>query len=67
MRLADKVALITGCFQWNWSGSFCLLFAQKAKIVAVDKNVAGGEETACVKEAGGDAIFVKADVSACCG
>ncbi|MCA9040677.1 MAG: glucose 1-dehydrogenase [Planctomycetaceae bacterium] len=64
MRLKDKVALITGASSGIGRES-CLLFAQEgAKIVAVDMNVDGGEETAAlVKEAGGEAIFVKADVS----
>ncbi len=64
MRLQDKVALITG----GGSGigrATALLFAQEgAAIVIVDVNAAGGAETvALVEEAGGQAVYVYADVS----
>ena len=64
MRLQDKVALITG----GSSGigrETALLFAQEgARIVVVDVNDTAGEETvADIKAAGGDAIYVHADVS----
>lgn len=59
----DKVALVTG----GGSGigrAAALTFAREgAKVVIVDMAVAGGEETVkIIKEAGGDAIFYKADV-----
>ena len=64
MRLADKVALITGAAS-GIGKETAILFAQEgAKIVVVDLNVSDGEKTMSeVKSAGGDAIYVKADVS----
>jgi NAD(P)-dependent dehydrogenase (short-subunit alcohol dehydrogenase family) len=64
MRLANKVALITG----GGSGigrETALLFAKEgAAIVAADVNAAGGNETvALVAAAGGRAVYVHADVS----
>ena len=63
-RLDGRVAIITG----SGSGIGCataILFAEEgAKVVIVDWAVEGGEETLkMIKEAGGEAIFVKADVS----
>lgn len=64
MRLENKVALITGA----GSGIGCetaLLFAKEgAKVVAVDINDAGGQETVkTIQSGGGQAIYVHADVS----
>jgi NAD(P)-dependent dehydrogenase (short-subunit alcohol dehydrogenase family) len=64
MRLQNKVALITG----GGSGigrETALLFAKEgAALVLADVNDAGGEETAqMVRGAGGQAIYVHADVS----
>lgn len=64
MRLKDKVALITG----GGSGigrETCLLFATEgAKVVVVDVNDPAGNETvAMLKKQGGDACYVRADVS----
>lgn len=62
--VAGKVAVVTG----GGSGigrSTALVFSREgAKVVVADVTVEGGEETvSLVKKAGGDAIFVKTDVS----
>jgi len=65
MRLADKVAIITGASS-GIGRSTAYLFAKEGArlVVANDINVAGGEETAAtIKANGGEAIFVKTDVS----
>lgn len=64
MRLKDKVALITGA--GNGIGrETALLFAQEgAAVVAADVADAAGEQTvADIKAAGGQAVYVHADVS----
>lgn len=64
-KLQGKVALVTG----GSSGigrAAALAFARKGAkvVVTADKNVAGGEETVnMIKQASGEAAFVKADVS----
>lgn len=63
-RLDGKVALVTG----GGSGigqATALIFAREgAKVVVADINVEGGEETVRqIQAAGGDATFVKTDVS----
>ena len=64
MRLQNKTALITG----GSSGigrETALLFAREgANIVVVDVNDTGGNETVTlIREAGGEAVYVHADVS----
>ena len=62
--LKDKVALITGGS--SGIGRACAqIFAREgAKVVVTDVNVTGGEETVrAIQEAGGEASFVRADVS----
>jgi NAD(P)-dependent dehydrogenase (short-subunit alcohol dehydrogenase family) len=64
MRLQDKVALITGA--GNGIGrETALLFAREgASVVAVDINEADGQDTVrLINEAGGRALFTRADVS----
>ena len=64
MRLVDKVALITGAASGIGRASAKLFAKQGARVVVVDRNERAGEE---VQEeillAGGEALFVKADVS----
>lgn len=64
MRLAEKVALITGAGSGIGRES-ALLFAQEgAAIVVVDVNDGGGAETVAMIEAnGGEATYVHADIS----
>ncbi|HYM71552.1 MAG TPA: SDR family NAD(P)-dependent oxidoreductase, partial [Stellaceae bacterium] len=64
MDFTGKVALITGA--GNGIGrAAALAFAKAgAKVVVVDRDVAGGEATAgIIKQQGGDARFVAADVT----
>jgi 3-oxoacyl-[acyl-carrier protein] reductase len=64
MRLKDKVALITGVAVGIGRAEARLFSAEGAKIVASDINEAGAKETvALIKASGGEAIFVKADVT----
>ena len=64
MRLRDKVAVVTG----GASGigrAICKLFSSEgARVVIADINSEGGLETSDLIEAnGGNALFVKTDVS----
>src|SRR5690349_20767208 len=64
MKLAGKVALITGSGSGIGRASAYALAAEGASIVVSDVNVAGGEETVRQLQAnGGKAVFVKCDVS----
>lgn len=64
MRLADKVALITGAGS-GIGREAALLFAQEgAQVVVSDVNENAGKETvSLIKSASGEATFVRADVS----
>ena len=65
MRLKDKVALITGAGSGFGRASSILFSREGAKIAVVDiDRTSGREETvALIKEKGGDALFLKVDVS----
>lgn len=60
----QKVAFVTGAGS-GIGRATALLFAQRgAKVAVVDLNPEGGEETvALIRAAGGEALFIKADVS----
>jgi len=64
MRLADKVAIITGASSGIGRASAYLFAKEGAKLAVADIDDAGGEETvATIKADGGEAIFVHTDVS----
>ncbi len=64
MRLANKVALITGAGSGIGRESALLFAKEGAAIAVVDLNEAAGQETvALVAAAGGRAVFIRADVS----
>ncbi len=62
--LKNKVAIVTGASS-GIGRAIALMWAREgAKVVVSDVNVAAGEETAAlVRAAGGDALFVAADVA----
>ena len=64
MRLKDKVAIITGATSGIGRAGAILFAREGAKVVVVGRRKAAGEETVRrIKGMGGEAIFVKADVS----
>ena len=64
MRLANKVAVITGAGSGMGRASAILFAKEGAKVVVADINDSGGEETvSMIKSGGGEAIFVHTDVS----
>jgi NAD(P)-dependent dehydrogenase (short-subunit alcohol dehydrogenase family) len=64
MRLKDQVALITGAASGIGKETALLFAAEGASVVAVDINLAAaGEVVTAIRNAGGAAIAVQADVS----
>jgi NAD(P)-dependent dehydrogenase (short-subunit alcohol dehydrogenase family) len=63
-RLENKVAIITGGSAGIGRASAVLFAKEGAKVVVADCNVKAGEDSArMIREKGGDAMFVKTDVS----
>ena len=63
-RLKGKIVLITGGSSGIGRAAAQLFFREGAKVVIADINVEGGEETArSITDAGGEAHFVRTDVS----
>ena len=64
MRLADKVAIITGAGSGMGRAAAQMFAAEGASVVVADYDEAAGSETAAlVTQSGGEASFVRADVS----
>ncbi len=64
MRLEGKTAVVTGSAQGIGRAVVQAFAREGARVVAVDLNEAGGEETVgLVREKGGEAVFFRADVS----
>ncbi len=63
-RLEDKVALITGGGSGIGRASSLLFAREGARVAVADYAVEGGQETVSqVRSAGGEALFIQADVS----
>jgi NAD(P)-dependent dehydrogenase (short-subunit alcohol dehydrogenase family) len=64
LRLAGKVAIVTGSGSGIGRATAQLFSREGAKVTVVDRNKAAGEETVeLIRAAGGDAAFSLADVS----
>jgi NAD(P)-dependent dehydrogenase (short-subunit alcohol dehydrogenase family) len=64
MRLAGKVAIITGAGTGLGQATMALFAREGAKVVGCGRRLDKGDETVrMVKAAGGDGIFVQADIS----
>jgi len=62
--LKDRVALVTGGSSGIGKASSLAFAEAGAKVVIADENTVGGEKIVCqIKESGGEALFVRVDVS----
>lgn len=63
-KLKDKVVIVTGASSGIGRASALAIGKEGAQVVIANRDVAGGEETVrLIKEAGGQAFFVRTDVS----
>jgi len=63
-NLSEKVALVTGASSGIGRATAILFAKYGAKVVVADISVKGGEETVNhIQDAGGEAVFINADVS----
>jgi NAD(P)-dependent dehydrogenase (short-subunit alcohol dehydrogenase family) len=63
MRLKDKVAIITGAASGIGAATAKLFAKEGAKVAIVDSKATGAETLSEIKAAGGEAIFLQADVT----
>lgn len=64
MRLQDKVAMVTGGSSGIGRAAALAFAREGAKVVVADVNIEGSSETVrIINESGGDACFIKCDVS----
>jgi NAD(P)-dependent dehydrogenase (short-subunit alcohol dehydrogenase family) len=63
MRLKDKVAIITGAGSGMGRASALRFAEEGAKVIIAEINDVGAETEKLVREAGGEAVFVRTDIS----
>ncbi len=64
MRLEGKITLVTGAAQGIGRATAMLFSQEGASVICVDVNKSGGQETVeSIRQRGGDAEFIEADIS----